>query len=122
MGFLIPLHLLTNFEIQKCYQNEPRFKGVYSKNKLPKKIKDGPYIINLDEYAEVGRHWIALCCRRSETVYFNSFGVEHVPEETKKFIGIKNLIANILRVQANNSIICGYFCIGFIDLMLAGKN
>ena len=122
MGFLIPLHLLTNFEIQKCYQNEPRFKGVYSRNKLPKKIKDGPYIINLDEYAEVGRHWIALCCRRSETVYFNSFGVEHVPEETKKFIGIKNLIANILRVQANNSIICGYFCIGFIDLMLAGKN
>ena len=122
MGFLIPLHLLTNFEIQKCYQNEPRFKGVYSRNKLPKKINDGPYIINLDEYAEVGRHWIALCCRRSETVYFNSFGVEHVPEETKKFIGIKNLIANILRVQANNSIICGYFCIGFIDLMLAGKN
>ena len=122
MGFLIPLHLLTNFEIQKCYQNEPRFKGVYSRNKLPKKIKDGPYIINLDEYAEVGRHWIALCCRRSETVYFNSFGVEHVPEETKKFIGIKNLIANILRVQANNSIICGYFCIGFIYLMLAGKN
>ena len=122
MGFLIPLHLLTNFEIQKCYQNEPRFKGVYSRNKLPKKINDGPCIINLDEYAEVGRHWIALCCRRSETVYFNSFGVEHVPEETKKFIGIKNLIANILRVQANNSIICGYFCIGFIDLMLAGKN
>ena len=97
-------------------------KGVYSRNKRPKKIKEGPYIINLDEYAEVGRHWIALCCRRSETVYFNSFGVEHVPEETKKFIGIKNLIANILRVQANNSIICGYFCIGLIDFMLAGKN
>ena len=122
MGFLIPLHPLTNFEIQKCYQNEPRFKGVYSRNKLPKKIKDGAYMINLDEYAEVGRHWIALYCRRSETVYFNSFGVEHVPEETKKFIGIKNLIANILRVQTNNSIICGYFCIGLIDFMLAGKN
>ena len=122
MGFLIPLHPLTNFEIQKCYQNEPRFKGVYSRNKLPKKIKDGAYMINLDEYAEVGRHWIALYCRTSETVYFNSFGVAHVPEETKKFIGIKNLIANILRVQANNSIICGYFCIGLIDFMLAGKN
>ena len=122
MGFLIPLHPLTNFEIQKCYQNEPRFKGVYSRNKLPKKIKDGAYMINLDEYAEVGTHWIALYCRRSETVYFNSFGVEHVPEESKKFIGIKNLIANILRVQANNSIICGYFCIGLIDFMLAGKN
>ena len=53
--------------------------------------------------------------------YFNSFGVEHVPEEIKKFIGNKNIIANIFRVQANNSVMCGYFCIGFIDFMLAGK-
>ena len=53
--------------------------------------------------------------------YFNSFGVEHVPEEIKKFIGNKNIKANIFRVQANNSLMCGYFCIGFIDFMLAGK-
>ena len=89
---------------------------------MPKKIKDGAYVITLDEYADVGTHQIALFCNRSEIVYFNSFGVEHVPEEIKEFIGNKNIIANIFRVQANNSVMCGYFCIGCIDFMLAGKN
>ena len=109
---------LTNFEIQKYYQNEPRFNGVYSTNNLPKKIKDGAYI---DEYTDVGTHWITLFCNRSEIVYFDTFGVEHVPEETEEFIGNKNIRANIFRVQANNSILCGYFCIGFIDFMLTGE-
>ena len=66
-------------------------------------------------------HWIALFCKGSEIIYFNSFGVEHVPEEIKEFVGNKNIIANIFRVQANNSIMCGHFCIGFIDFMLARK-
>ena len=109
---------LTNFEIQKYYQNEPRFNGVYSTNNLPKKIKDGAYI---DEYTDVGTHWITLFCNRSEIVYFDTFGVEHVPEETEEFIGNKNIRANIFRVQANNSVLCGYFCIGFIDFMLTGE-
>ena len=78
-------------------------------------------MINLDEYADIGTYWIALTCSRSEIVYFDSFGVEYVPEEIKEFIGNKNIIANIFRVQANNSVMCGYFCIGFIDFMLAGK-
>ena len=65
--------------------------------------------------------WIALFCRKNKIVYFDSFGVEHVPEEIKKFIGNKNIKANIFRMQTNNSIMCGYFCIGFIDFMLAGK-
>ena len=121
MRFLKLLHPLKNFEIQKYYQNEPRFIGVFSRNNLPKKIKDGAYVINLDEYADVGTHWIALFCNRNEIVYFDSFGVEHVPEEIKEFIRNKNIIANIFRVQANNSVMCGYFCIGFIDFMLAGK-
>ena len=83
--------------------------------------KDGTYVINLDEYADVGTHWIALFCNRNEIVYFDSFGVEHVPEEIKEFVGNKNIIAKIFWVQANSSVICGYFCIGFIDFMLAGK-
>ena len=114
-------HPLSNFEIQEYYQNEPRFDGAYSRNNLPKKIKDGGYVINLDEYADVGTHWVALFCKRIEIVYFDSFGVEHVPEEIKEFIANKNIKANIFRVQANNSIMCAYFCIGFIDFMLAGK-
>ena len=121
MGFLMPPHPLTNFEIQEYYQNKPRFNGVYSRNNLPKKIKDGAYIINLDEYADVGTHWIALFCNRNEIVYFDSFRVEHVPKEIKQFIENENIKANIFRVQANNSVMCGYFCIGFNDFMLAGK-
>ena len=77
----MPPHPLTNFEIQKYYQNEPRFNGVFSRNNLPKKIKDGAYVINLDEYADLGKHWIALLCNRNEIVYFDSFVVEHVPKE-----------------------------------------
>ena len=91
----MPPHPLTNFEIQKYYQNEPRFNGVYSRNNLHKKIKDGAYMINLDEYADVGAHWIALFCNRNEIVSFNNFGVEHVPEEIKDFIGHKKIISNI---------------------------
>ena len=117
----MPTHPLENFEIQKYYQNKPRFNGAYSRNNLPEKIKDAAYVINLDEYADVGAHWIALFGNRNEIVYFNSFGVEHVPEEIKKFIGNKNIRANIFRVQANDSIMCGYFCNGFTDFMLAGK-
>ena len=79
------------------------------------------YVINLDEYADVGIHCIALFCKRSKTVYFDSFGVEHVPGEIKEFVGNKNIITNIFRVQANDSVMCGYFCIEFIDFMIAGK-
>ena len=121
MGFLIPPHPLKNFEIQKYYKIESRFNGVFFKKNLPKKIKDGAYVINLDEYADVGTHWIALFCSRNEVVYFDSFGVEHVSEEIKEFIGNKNIKTNIFRVQANDSVMCGYFCIRFIDFMLAGK-
>ena len=62
-----------------------------------------------------------LFCNRSEIVYFDSFDVEHVPEEIKEFVGNKNKKANIFPVQANDSVMCGYFCIGFIYFMLVGK-
>ena len=60
-------------------------------------------------------------CNRSEIVYFDSFRVEHVSEEIKNFIENKSIKANIFGVQANNSIMCGYYCIGFIYFMLQGK-
>ena len=114
-------HPLTNFEIQMYYQNQPRFKGIFSRDNLSKKIKDWAYVINLDEYVDVGTHWIALFCRKNETVYFNSLGFEHVTEEIKEFIGNKNIKAKIFRIRASNSIMWGYFYIGFIDFMLSGK-
>ena len=78
-------------------------------------------LIDLDEYADVGTHWIALFCNRNEIVYFDSFGVEHVPEEIKESVENKKIIANIFRLEANDSVMCGYFCIRFIDFTLAGK-
>ena len=62
-------HPLINFELEKYHENEPRFDRVFSRNNLPKKIKDGTYVINLDEYVDL--------------------------EEIKKFVGNKNIIANI---------------------------
>ena len=53
--------------------------------------------------------------------YFDSFGVEHIPKEIKTFINNKNITTNIFRIQAYDSIMCRYFCIGFIDFMLTGK-
>ena len=119
---LMPPHPLTNFEIQEYYKNEPRFNCVYSKDNLPETIKNGAYVINLDEYEDVGTHWIALYVKDNEITYFDSFGVENVPKDIKKSIGHKNIKTNIFRLKADNSIMCGYFCIAFIDLMLAGKS
>ena len=108
MGFLMLPHPLTNFEIQKYYENEPRFNAVFSRDNLTKKIKDGAYVINFDEYPDTGTHWIALFCKKNDITYFDSFGVEHIPEEIKGFIGNKNIKANIFRIEANNSVILLY--------------
>ena len=120
-NLLIPFHPLTNFEISEYYENEPRFNGVHSRDNLPANIKKGTYVINLDEYEDPGTHWIALYVKNKKVVYFDSFGVEHVPKEIIKFIKNKDIIANIFRLQAYDSIMCGYFCIKFIDYMFDDK-
>ena len=106
--------------MQKYYQNEPRFNGVYSRDSLPK-IKDGTYVININEYSDIRTHWIALYVRNNNVTYFDIFGVEHITKEIKTFINNKNIKINIFRIQAHNSVTCGYFCIGFINFVLAGK-
>ena len=100
----MPSHPLTNFEIEEYYENEPRFNGVYSRDSLSKAIKNGAYVINLDEYVDVGKHWIALYVKNNEVIYFDIFGVEHVPKEIKRFIGHKDIKTNIFKIQADNSI------------------
>ena len=115
--------------MRKYYQNEPRFNGVYTRDNLPYKIKGGAYIIYLDEYSDIGTHWVALHVNNNDDTYFDSFGVEHIPKEIKKFIDCpspsashnKNIKPNIFRIQAYDSIMCGCFSIGFINFMLAGK-
>ena len=77
----MPPHPLTNFEIQKYYKNESEFNGVYSRDNLPDEIKDGAYVINLDDYSDIGTHWVPLYVLNNYVTYFDSFGVEHIPKE-----------------------------------------
>ena len=88
---------------------------MYSRNNLPNKIKKGAYVINLDEYENTGTHWVALFVKPKYTVYFDSFGVEHIPKEINKFIGNSNatkssslecIKSNVFRIQAYDSIMC----------------
>ena len=94
---------------------------MYSRDNLPNKIKDGAYVINLDEHSDIETHWIAFYVQNNDATYFESFGIEYIPKEIRTFIGNKNIKTNIFRIQAYDSVMCGYFCIGFIDFMLAGK-
>ena len=108
---------LTDFKIQKYHQNEAKFNSVYSRNNLPK-IKDRPYIISLDEYEPIGTHWIAMYVNDENVI----FGVGHIWKEIKEYIGNKNIITNIDTIQAYDSIICRYFCVGAIDFMFKSKS
>ena len=129
LNSLLPFHPLTNIEINEYYKNEPRFNGVCSRNNLPNKIKKGAYVINLDEYENTGTHWVSLFVKPKYAVYLDSSGVEHIPKEFNKFIRSKELIhavrneikSNIFRIQAYDSILCGYFFFVFINYMLKGK-
>ena len=102
-------------------KKKSRFNGAYSGDNLPANIKEGAYVINLDEYEDTGTHWIALYVKNKKVVYCDSFGIEHVPKEIIKFIKNKDIIANIFRLQAYDSIMCGYFCIQVIDYMFDDK-
>ena len=94
----MPPHPLTDFEIRKYYENKSKFNGVYSRDNLPNKIKGEAYVINLDEYSNIGPHWVALYVKNNDVTYFDSFEVDHIPKEIKKFIGSKNVIVNIFRI------------------------
>ena len=87
------------------FKKEYKFNGVYSRNNLSK-IKVGAYIINLDLYESLGSHWITLYANAENITYFDSFRVEHIPKEIRRFIGNKNIITNIYRIQAYDSIMC----------------
>ena len=104
---------LSNFEIQTYYRNEPRFNGVYFRDNIPK-IKDGTYVINLDEYSDIGTHWVALYVGsaspkdvNNDVTYFDSFGEEYIPKEIKAFTDRSlSITTNIFRIQAYDSIMC----------------
>ena len=118
----MPPHPLTSLKIQRYYQNESRFNGVYSRDNIPDEIKVETYLTSLDEYADIGTHWIALYMNGNVVTYFDSFEVEHIPKEIKKLITGSTITTNIVRIQAYGSLMRRYICIGFINLMLMGKS
>ena len=83
-------HHLTNFEIQKYYQNKPKFNGVYSRNNLPK-TKDGAYLINLDEYKSIGTHWIALYVNVQNVTYLVALELNIFQKKLENSLEIKML-------------------------------
>ena len=98
--------MISNDEDYQYYQNESIFNGVYSTDSRLDKIKDGTYVINFDEYFDIGTHWIVFYPLNNGVTYFDSFSLEHIPKEIKKFIQNKN-IKNIFRIQEYESVICG---------------
>ena len=93
-------HTSTTFKIKNCYRNEPRFKDAYSRNNLtknlPNTMKDGGYIVNCDDYKLTGTHWIDFYIINNYVRNFDSFGVEHIPEEIMRFISSKTIVTNII--------------------------
>ena len=95
----MPPRPLTNVEIQKYYQNEPRFNGVYSRDNPPE-IRDVGYVINIDEHSNFGTHWVALYIHNDDVTYLDRFEVEHIPKEMKVFIARSlSVTTNIFRIQ-----------------------
>ena len=92
----------------------------FSRNNLPR-IKDGVYVIDLDDKNSKGTHWLPLFIDRNTTVYFDSFGIEYIPQEVLNKIRDKSITPNIFRIQGNESIMCGFYCIAFIEYTLSGK-
>ena len=84
------------------------FRRIFRKN-VKTKIKNEAYVINLDEYKSIKTHWVALYMNGDSVTYFDSFRVEHIPKEIKKFVRNKNIMTNSYRIQPNDSIVCGYF-------------
>ena len=85
------------------------------------KKKDGAHVINLDSKNSNGKHWISIFFDRNKVIYFDSFGIEYIPQDVLNKIWDKFVTRHIFRIQDNESMMCGFYCIPFIEYMLAGK-
>ena len=97
------------------YKIKPEFQGVYSRNNLPKTMKDGGRVINLDGYKSIGTLWIAFYANVNRMTYFDSFDV------LSRFFRNNNIVTNISRMEAYDLIMCKYLSFGFIDFMFNEK-
>ena len=111
---------VPSFEQYRDYyfSYEPRFSGVFSRDNLLR-IKDGAYVIKLDGQQSKGTNWISLFIDRNKALYFYSFGIVYIPQEVINKIKDKSITHNIFRIYSDDSIICGFYCITFIEYIIA---
>ena len=102
------------------FVNNCRFNSVFSRGSLPR-IKDRVYIINLNDKQSKEIHWASLFCDRNTAVYFDSFGIEYIPQDVLIKIKDKSITHNIFRIKCDDSIMCGFYCIAFIEYTITGK-
>ena len=117
---MILLHPVSNIETFNYLNYENKFNDVLSRNNLTR-INDGDHVINFDDKKSKRTHWVSLFIDRSTAVYFDSFGSEYIPLEILQKIRDKSITRNIFRIQDDESIMCGFYCIPFIEYILAGK-
>ena len=103
-----------------CFSYKPRFHSVFSRDNLPW-INDGAYVINHDTKQSKGTHWVSLFIDRNTDVYFDSFGSEYIPQVLNKIKG-KSITQNIFRIRSDDSVMCGFYCIAFIEYIIAGNS
>ena len=115
---LVQLNPLNNIKITKYFNYKRRLNGVYSRDNLPW-INDGAYVINLDD--KKGTPRVLLSIDRNIAIYFDSFGIEYIPLEVLSQIKDKLITHNNFRIQSDVSIISGFYCIAFIEYMIAGN-
>ena len=118
---LVPLHPLNIMQITNYFNYEPRFNGLFSRNYLPS-IKNGAYVKNIYNKNSKGIHWVSFFIDNNTAVYFNSFWIEYIFQEVWNKMKDKLIIYNILRIQDNESIMCGLCCIAFIGYICLQKN
>ena len=109
----MPLPILSNIKTAKYFNYDPRFNGVFSRDNLPR-MKDGAYIINLNDKQSEVRHWVSF-------FILHSFGIDYIPQKVLRKIKDKSITHNIFRAQSDESIMSEFYCIIFIEYMLAGK-
>ena len=114
---LVSLHPLSNIDITKYFNYKPRFNDNFSRNNLPR-INDGACVKNLDF---IILNWVLLFVDKNRAVWFDSFGTEYVPQEVLKKTNDKSITDNIFRIQDDDSVMFGSYCIAFIGYMIATK-
>ena len=104
----------------KYFVNDCTFNGAFSRDNLPR-IKDGAYVKKLDDKQNKGTHWVSVFINRNTAVYFDYFGIEYTPQEVLIKIKDKSIAHTIFTIQDHDSIVCGFYCMAFIEYMLARK-